>query len=149
MRFVIALLLFSACAQGDVLVPTKHELLLDEVSWNFDQKVFDDPEKFHIALTDYNTEIGSDLGEEIFYSLDFNQVTIVFDYTELLDSKWVRTQKSVILKSSQDEFSEFELLYLLHNSIQSYFKDYDHSYHEGLELLENKKDITYELVLGS
>ncbi len=127
-----------------------YEVLLDEVAWSFDDKKYESIDEFYEALVKYNKEIDMVLPDEITYSVGFTEVVISFDYTDEISDEWIDVEKKFEFMTREEAFSELELLFQLHNSIQHLFKDYDHKYLEGIELKEQLlPSIEYELILGS
>ena len=139
----------SSLSYGEGMEELKYGVLLDEVQWDYDQKVYPDYQEFYLALKNYNKELDQDINEEILYRLNFKKVNIEFNYAEKVNGEWVDVRKRFEIESSQEVFNELELLYLLNNAIYHLFRNYNHIHHEGLELIESTKELTYELMLGS
>ncbi|QLG46839.1 hypothetical protein [Costertonia aggregata] len=116
-----------------------HKRLMNDVLWNFKNKVYASLPDFVVALMSYNENI---FGEDFEFQKDekvLESSKVVIQYSYWDEEKEDDLEPDFLLKADNGEFfTKGELLYKTHNEVHEKLQNQDHSFFEGFLLWEGE-----------
>jgi hypothetical protein len=132
--------------------PNLPRTILPSLAWSFKEPLPATPSLFLAALRAYGERIRSPLDEaELETRFPLNSIDVEYSYAEETESGWLEIPATIRVRRTAS-FTYAELLYEIHSASADKLHDQDHSYFEGLVLLERQNETgipVYEMYLGS
>lgn len=136
-------------ADGAQFPPT----LLPEVYWRFwEEDPFDDRSSFAARVTEYGRDISESFSwDPDSVAIQTPRVRVKYFGADPEDESEYADYEAVLESADGRTFTNGELLFSLHNAVVQHLRNVDHSYFEGLALVETSDadEPVYELQQGS
>ncbi len=152
--FPSAFLLVAGCSEEH-----RPEQLLSGVAWSFRETAANDLQSFVEDVYRYNDEIGYPIPLSSLESpIGISAIAVRYEYhaehpaVGSNEVEWVTEWKEVEIRSDGASLSAGEILFKIHQAAHPYLKAQDHSYFEGLSIVNGATYMglpVYEVFLGS
>lgn len=136
------------------------------IEWSFSTPKFDNYQNFLIEVEGYNKEITKEMGllnplrvlnwynrKKLEHDTGFQKMKLTYEYSvEKPNGDWIDRENTIEIETIAESLTIGEILYHLHNRARDHLADQDHSFFEGLELMEGESTENtpkYYVLLGS